>query len=134
MRITRRTFLRVVALCGASLAVGWVAWRDSFTSLFGRGAARLVALVLSPEQQLRAHFRYLDLDQDGVDRYFADYQHHQEPLPRRRPLPPDVYMRYLLSTDFFLHGADESRRVHYVGFVDPYVTPCSNPLARLDGP
>jgi hypothetical protein len=132
MAMTRRTFLRVAAACGAAFAAGWLLWLDSFTWFFSRVAARLLALVLSPEQQLRAHFRYLVLDSDGVQQYVADYYRYRQPLPRR-PLPPDFYTRYLLSTDFFSHGADESRRVHYVGFSDPYVTPCSNPLARLEG-
>ena len=36
---------------------------------------------------------------------------------------------YLLSSDFFLQGADESRRVSYVAFFDP-ARPCQNPFAR----
>jgi hypothetical protein len=36
---------------------------------------------------------------------------------------------YLLSSDFFLNGADESRIVRYVAFYDP-LRPCQNPFAR----
>jgi hypothetical protein len=36
---------------------------------------------------------------------------------------------YLLSSDFFINGSDESRLVRYVAFYDPG-RPCSNPFAR----
>jgi hypothetical protein len=36
---------------------------------------------------------------------------------------------YLLSTDFFKNGADESRLVKYLSFYDALVA-CSNPFAR----
>jgi hypothetical protein len=128
--MTRRRFLQILAWCVAPLAAGWLAWRNS---LFDRGTARLLAIVLTPQQRLRAHFRYLDLDSGGVDQYFADYQRFQGKLSRRSPLPAEVFTHYLLSTDFFRYGADETRRVRYVGFYDPYTTPCNNPLAGVDG-
>ncbi len=37
---------------------------------------------------------------------------------------------YLLSTDFFLTGADQSRVVNYLGFYDPYKAACFNPFPR----
>jgi hypothetical protein len=43
-----------------------------------------------------------------------------------------VELQFLLSTDFFRFDADERRRVSYVGYYDPAVTPCNNPLARFD--
>lgn len=129
--MTRRTFLRAVAWSAAPLAAGSVAWRDSLAWFVDRSTRRLVALVRSPEQRLRAHFDYLDLDAAGVERYFADYERNRPGFSRRLPLPPDACTRYLLSTDFFRHGADESRRIHYVGFYDPDVTPCNNPFATF---
>jgi hypothetical protein len=36
---------------------------------------------------------------------------------------------YLLSSDFFLNGADESRTVNYVAYYDP-MRACQNPFAR----
>jgi hypothetical protein len=36
---------------------------------------------------------------------------------------------YLLSSDFFSNGSDESRKVNYVAFYDP-LRPCNNPFAR----
>ena len=42
-----------------------------------------------------------------------------------------IVTNYLLSSDFFVNGADESRTVRYLGFYDP-LRACSNPFARLD--
>jgi hypothetical protein len=36
---------------------------------------------------------------------------------------------YLLSSDFFWNGSDESREVNYVAYYDPN-RPCNNPFAR----
>jgi hypothetical protein len=36
---------------------------------------------------------------------------------------------YLISSDFFINGADESRLVNYLGMLDPR-TACGNPFAR----
>jgi hypothetical protein len=36
---------------------------------------------------------------------------------------------YLLSSDFFWNGADESRKVNYLAYYDPN-RPCQNPFAR----
>ena len=132
--MTRRTFLRAAAWGGSTLTLCSLAWPDSFAWFFSRSAARIAAIARSPAARLRAHFNYLDLDPAGVDLYFADCRRYQRGFSPRLPLAADVYTRYLLSTDFFQHGADESRRIHYVGFFDPSVTPCSNPLATFAEP
>jgi hypothetical protein len=130
--MTRRTFLRIAGWCAVPIAAGSLAWRDTLVWVLDRSAARLSAIVRSPEERLRAHFSYLNLDPAGVVQYFADHQRYRPTFSRRLPLAPDVYTNYLLSTDFFRHGADESTIVRYVGFYDPSVTPCNNPLARFD--
>jgi hypothetical protein len=132
--VTRRTFLRAAAWGGSTLTLASLVWPHSFAWFVDRSAARLVAIARTPAARLRAHFNYLDLDPTGVDLYFADCQRYQHGFSPRLPLGPDVYTRYLLSTDFFQHGADESRRIHYVGFFEPSVTPCTNPLARFAEP
>jgi hypothetical protein len=50
-----------------------------------------------------------------------------------RRLEDNVVSRYLLSTDFFAHGGDESRRVEYIEFHDPYSIACRNPFAQSAG-
>jgi hypothetical protein len=131
--MTRRTFMRTVALGAATtLTVGIVAWRDFVAWLFRRSYARLAAMTLSPERRLRAHFRYLDLDPVGVERYFQDCLRYRQDFSRRMPLRDEHYTRYLLSSDFFRHDANESRRIQYVRFYDPSMSACGNPLARFD--
>lgn len=129
--ITRRSFLRLAGGSVASGAIAAIAWRDRVARALDRAHARLLALVATPEERLRAHFSYLTLDPAGVERYFADYQKYRG-LSRHAPLSGDACTRYLMSTDFFRHGADESKTVHYVGFYDPDHTPCNNPLATFD--
>lgn len=85
-------------------------------------------------RKLERHFPYLDLDADGVRRFVELYESHRGIIEKNpwkmlsRPLPDDVCTRYLASTDFFLHGADEARNVRFVAFYDPYVSPCYNPF------
>lgn len=43
----------------------------------------------------------------------------------------EVCNRFLLSTDFFGSGADETRPIRYTAYYDPYLG-CRNPFARLD--
>jgi hypothetical protein len=50
--------------------------------------------------------------------------------PLRR-LEDNVVTKYLLSTDFFFHGADESKEVKYLTFYDPSTALCRNPFAHL---
>jgi hypothetical protein len=130
--MTRRRFLKAAVLGGAALAGGSLAWSSSFEWFYSRASRRILAVLQSPEQRLRSHFAYLDLDPDGVTRYFADCERYRAGFSRRLPLSPDACTNYLMSTDFFRNGADESRLVRYVGYYDQAVTPCNNPLARFD--
>jgi len=40
-----------------------------------------------------------------------------------------VTTQYLMSSDFFINGADKARTVKYLGYYDPMVA-CNNPFAR----
>ena len=45
-----------------------------------------------------------------------------------------ITAQYLLSSDFFRNGGDETRTVRYLGYYDPRVA-CNNPFARkMAGP
>jgi hypothetical protein len=129
--ITRRRFLKIAGYAAAPLTLGGFAAWHSIDRAIDRIRPRLIALARSPEERLRRHFNYLELDGPGVAEYLADYARYRG-LPRFLPLAPDFYTRYLMSTDFFRTGADESRPVRYIGFYDPDETPCSNPLAEFD--
>jgi hypothetical protein len=48
---------------------------------------------------------------------------------RRERMVDNLTTTYLLSSDFFLNGSDESRVVRYVALFDP-MRACDNPFAR----
>jgi hypothetical protein len=131
---TRRRFLRWSALGLGALALGLAAglsvpaWRSKLLWTL----ARLRELPLGPEGRIARHFPYLDLDPAGLSAFVAEWERQQGPLRRSRALPPQIYTRFLLSSDFFQNGASEQRTVKYVAFYDPYRSVCSNPLARFD--
>lgn len=97
----------------------------------------------------------LQTDTEGVDRFTQDVQSVLEriqvspagvlidpPIPvieglifqfqqgAIRLVEDTVVRKYLLSSDFFVNGANESRTVKYLGWSDEYV-PCVNPFADL---
>jgi hypothetical protein len=129
--ITRRRFLWLAGAGAIPVGAGLLVWRDTAGGLVGRSARRLDAMVRRPEARLQAHFDYLDLDAGGVRQFFADVARFNPAFSPRRPLGPDIHTQYLMSTDFFRHGADESRRIQYVAYYDPSVTACRNPLATF---
>ncbi|HET6418362.1 MAG TPA: hypothetical protein VFG22_18845 [Polyangiales bacterium] len=123
-RVTRRVF--VTSLLGAAaLTAGAGVWH--WDSLRREWIVR----------KLIDHFDYLDIDPAGVSRFVDTFERHQYPIRRNplkllfRPLPDEIYMNYLSSTDFFINGADESRPVRFVALYDPYVSPCYNPFRRV---
>ena len=123
-RLTRRVFLTSL-LGAAALTIGAGAWRWDF--IRREWIAR----------KLTAHFDYLDLDPAGVRRFVDTFEQYRYPIRRNplklllAPLPDEIYMNYLSSTDFFINDADESRPVRFVALYDPYVSPCYNPFRRL---
>jgi hypothetical protein len=125
MPLTRR---RVLELFG--VAVGVPLLGVSLWTLGRRGELRRWLRFIRQEPPLPP-LSYLDLDPDGVDAFEADYERHRGPLPDRESWSEDVQIRFLLSTDFFRFDADMSRRISYVGFYEPSITPCNNPLARF---
>jgi hypothetical protein len=59
----------------------------------------------------------------------AGYGFSDDKRSRRERLEDNLATIYLLSSDFFLNGADESRTVQYVQLYDP-MRACGNPFAR----
>jgi hypothetical protein len=98
---------------------------------------------------------YLKLDEAGVRRFADDLSSHKvisslrlrildaagELYTGTTPSPGGridralrhgedrIVTQYLISSDFFTHGADKSRTVNYFGYYDPLVA-CNNPFAR----
>lgn len=47
-----------------------------------------------------------------------------------RSFEEKIVTNFLLSTDFFRKGADDTKPVKYLFYYDPYKAPCQNPLAE----
>jgi hypothetical protein len=141
--LNRRTL--IAAACGGLLGLG--GWR------FFRGHDDEAILMV-----LRKRLGYLRLDEAGMRAFATDLASRKlvssgklrlmvtlGPLYRRINLNGQdsitasihhgeerIITNYLLSSDFFINGADESRTVRYLGFYDP-LHACSNPFARPVG-
>ena len=69
--------------------------------------------------------------------YAAPIYRHSDLLYRTpaggsiQKLESSVASTFLLSTDFFDHGADENREIRYVRYYYPYSFACGNPFAEL---
>jgi hypothetical protein len=146
-KLSRRKFL-AGALGGLAVLVAtpyaFYHWR------FGRPTSIIVAI-------LKRRVGYLNTEAGSFERFAPEYveykREHKAALARLsaislpftyvtlyrwlpmghplRRLEDNVVTQYLLSTDFFLHEADESREVKYLSFYEPHLTPCRNPFAHL---
>jgi len=125
-------------------ASGWRYWRSN--------EAEAILLVL------HKRLDYLRLDPAGTRAFAADLVSRNLVSPKRLKLIgafAPLYMRvglnghdalqatirhgeervvssFLLSSDFFVKGADTTRTVRYLGLYDP-LKACSNPFARFPG-
>jgi hypothetical protein len=69
-------------------------------------------------------FPFLILPRETVDDFLEALS-----VAKKRPRKAgEVKQLFLLSTDFFAHGADESRPLRYATLYDPYRSPCYNPM------
>jgi hypothetical protein len=131
-RITRRILI-VTWLWGvASLfAIGGVLYH-----LFREQKAFRRYRSGAPEERLiREHFPYLTIDANGLRRFRREYRRvigssslESENDVRR------LLDTFLMSTDFFIEGADESRTIRYTTLYDIDTNPCYNPLPRYPIP
>jgi hypothetical protein len=137
----RRTFL----VSGAAAVSALAAWQ-----FFGANTADVIQMIV------RKRLDYLALDPEGVQRFAQDMAAlHVNSIPRIKALSllrpayaqfslssghnrfayllrhgeDRIVSTYLISTDFFVNGTDESRVVKYLGLPDP-MRACGNPFAR----
>jgi hypothetical protein len=145
--MSRRRFL--ISLAALTVLVG-AGGRTFWLKL--QPASALIAAAL------RRHLEDLIVSREDVHRFAVDHARHISPKERfalgvLAPLAPlyvhietlakafagkrlrrfeeAVVTNFLLGTDFFGPAADESRPIRYLGYPDPYVRPCGNPLARV---
>jgi hypothetical protein len=138
--ISRRTLL-----AGAAGIAAAGVWRYATTS-----EEDAIAAVV------RRRLDYLSLDDEGLREFARDLANHGVvadgklhmiaavgpvyPLIATVPAAAQLLKHgeerivslYLLSSDFFVNGADEARRVRYLRFYDPIgqARACANPFAR----
>ena len=145
METGRRRFLWLSGGLAAWLSAGY-----GISKLNWGDPADVVVAVLTRQ------LGYLDVDRASFRLFASDYavarRKHRRglsvlsavalplrlftPAPWLEPgnalsrLEDNVVSRYLLSTDFFQHGADEASSVNYVAFYDPYNAICRNPFVN----
>jgi hypothetical protein len=73
----------------------------------------------------RLKYHYLSM----FAKQFTRYNRSNDKRTRIQRMEDNFASTYLLSSDFFLNGADESRIVQYVNFYDP-LRACGNPFWR----
>ena len=133
----RRNFLKIAGAGTAAAAVlpaGWYAATSVQEAATG---------IITRE------FSYLKLDPAGVARFVDDYLKdplsgytHKElkasyALPmvaRRSAMVTAMTRKYLLSSDYFINKMDEGKTVQYLGYYNPYRSPCANPFSSLHYP
>jgi hypothetical protein len=133
----RRKFLKIAGVSTTAvvaLPAGWYA---------ATSVQEAAAGIITRE------FGYLKLDPKGVARFVDDYL--KDPMSQYTPakvkmyyatqtgakqstLVADLTRKYLLSSDYFINKMDEDKTVQYLGFYNPYRSPCANPFSSLHYP
>lgn len=94
---------------------------------------------------IKSELNYLKLDEDGLDRFVADYSRLKDRNYKltmkgyslfginssRSGKVHQLVSAYLLSSDFFQNKMDETRTIKYIGLYDPYSRPCSHPFSHV---
>jgi hypothetical protein len=132
---TRRRFLLTAA--GAAAAFGgtgvfaWVTRRYQGATAKAEQLHRRVIRAIYAEQPLAQaitrHYDYLELEPGAAERFARDHEAWRAAGGGPEPID-QVFTRFLLSTDFFLHRGAAARPVRYLRFYDPYLAPCANPF------
>ncbi len=126
-KLPRREFLAAGSLAALAVGVlGTAGCGGSKESARGMSVAEARKKVV---EYLRLKLPYLRHGEGTLERFAAEYVRHFPPGTKPGP-GPNLVARYLLSTDFFPNGADESKPLDWVEFYDPYISPCYNPLVE----
>lgn len=115
-------------LIGLASVFGTGVVAASHWTLFGRYTDTGFAQYL----RLRCYYLNLEVSEADYEKFVRLYKKHYGLYEARwspGALEPMAAI-FLLSTDFFVNGADESKPVRYKQFFHPYVSPCWNPLNR----
>lgn len=116
--MTRRSLLWLLGAAAAAcfLPVAW--WRRRVRADGDRIADALAET-----------FPYLHLAAGTVASFSAAYRAaYDAPDLRNTASRTHLEHCFLMSTDFFQHGGDERRELHFVALYGPYVSPCYSPF------
>lgn len=96
-------------------------------------------------QMIYKELNYLKLEPNGVEKYVDDFFnssinntlvnlrwktfYYLRISPAQSTQVFEMIKYYLLSTDFFIYKADESRTINYLGLYNPYKSPIPNPFS-----
>jgi len=86
---------------------------------------QMSALLAKRPTWVRWKYHFLHIFAKSFSRFDTSNDHRS----RIERLEDNLASTYLLSSDFFINGADESRLVRYRSYYDP-MRPCGNPFAR----
>lgn len=141
MQITRRTLLKSGVVGAAVVGAAGTAAYLSYDKIRLLQPSELVSY-------LKSNFDYLtfNIDDAQFTAFANEYLEYYREVPREtwyvlrggdeekhKNVMDDFAMTFLMSTDFFKNGADESKPVNYVMFYHPYRSPCWNPLSMSAG-
>lgn len=146
MKVTRRTALK----SGLVVAVGFAVIGISLKGKFSISSAKTWLSrftkfgPIDARDYLKKNFAYLDLQvsDEQFENFYNNYTIDNHKISQKawdiatgrgeeyhRVAIDNMATAFLMSTDFFLNGADESKPVNYIGCFSPYITPCWNPVS-----
>ena len=130
--VLRRRVLLGLALGVAGGSLLWRAWRRREPG--GSAVARV----------LEENLGYLQIREEDRERFARDFATYA-PMAEGRladrsrwsgarveALEERICLTFLMSSDFFQNGADESRPLRYRALYEPSKVGCANPFARFD--
>lgn len=134
MKVSRRVMLAgggvVLAAAGAYVAFGGGDDAKSKTSSKDKKKESQGNSAKGKVDALLKNFSYLKINRADAEKYVAEYGKRMARGGIR--LNNAFYTTFLLSSDFFLNGADVKKPVTYLVLHDPARVPCHNPFARYD--
>ncbi len=114
--VPRREFLATGSIAVLAVGVlGSAGCGESRETAHGLSVAEARRRVV---EYLRVKLPWLNHGEGALERFAEEYVRHFPP-GTKPTAGPNLIARYLLSTDFFPGGADESRPLEYVEFYDP---------------
>jgi hypothetical protein len=122
----RREFLKLVPAAVVAIAGGSGCFQEEESAISN-------VLEVGPEPYLsiiRQHLPMLKVEVAEIENFKRAFERNSRPH-RAGHGDEDLAKDFLLSTDFFENGEDESVPLRFVSVFNPRLTPCYNPLTNL---